>query len=174
MSYSYTPPAPGYPADFAGNFITVNLSAFTAWVYGVMGVPPAAAPTNGQALYYAYQTAAGTVNLAISALPGLFYSQAVFNLGGDNLVNWAPDIEGVYGPDGKTPYWTFMRSKYNINDFAAGVVSSTSDEGTSATLEVPDTLKQLQLDQLQNLKTPWGRRYLAIAQKYGPTPWGLS
>lgn len=170
---TYCPPT-GYPADFVGAPPPVTLAGFTAWVYAVMGVPPAAAPAGSLALYYAYQTAAGTVNLALSSVPGLMYSQAVYNLGGDNLANWAPDVPGVDYPGTNTPYWTYLRTKYSIDSFAPGVVSSTSDEGTSTTLTVPDVLQQLQLDQLQNLKTPWGRRYLALAQKYGPNAWGIS
>jgi hypothetical protein len=35
-------------------------------------------------------------------------------------------------------------------------------------------MQRLTLAQLQNLKTPYGREYLALAQSYGPNVWGLS
>ena len=37
-----------------------------------------------------------------------------------------------------------------------------------------ESMKGLTLANLQNLKTPWGRMYLSIAQLAGPTIWGLS
>jgi hypothetical protein len=37
----------------------------------------------------------------------------------------------------------------------------------------PEAMKTFTLANLQNLKTPWGREYLAIAQRAGTT-WGLT
>jgi hypothetical protein len=40
-------------------------------------------------------------------------------------------------------------------------------------MATPDFVKTLTLANLQQLKTPWGRQYLAYAQSAGPL-WGLS
>ena len=40
-------------------------------------------------------------------------------------------------------------------------------------MTVPKAFDELTIGNLQNLKTPWGRVYLGIAQSYG-TLWGLS
>ena len=56
-----------------------------------MGIPPGALPDNSVWLTYAYDAAYATVNTQLSTVPGPFYMLAVYNLGGDNLVNWAQD-----------------------------------------------------------------------------------
>jgi hypothetical protein len=71
-------------------------------------------------------------------------------------------------------YFAKARKAFKLNTFVPGVVSSTSDLSTSVGLDNPDFFKNLTLDQLQLLKTPWGQRYLSIAQKYGPSVWGLT
>jgi hypothetical protein len=55
----------------------------------------------------------------------------------------------------------------------AGVIGSSADETTSESLVVPEAMKNLTLQNLQNLKTPYGRQYLYFAQAFG-TNWGLS
>jgi hypothetical protein len=70
-------------------------------------------------------------------------------------------------------YFTAARKAYNINGFVAGVIASSADVSTSESLEVPEQLKTLTLQNLQNLKTPWGRWYTAIAGQYG-TLWGMN
>jgi len=52
-------------------------------------------------------------------------------------------------------------------------VGASEDEATSQTLLTPEAMKGLTLADLQNLKTPWGRQYLAFAQSYG-TLWGIT
>lgn len=94
------------------------------------------------------------------------YELAVYNLGGDNLINFAPDQVGQ-------TFFRDARKSYQINSFVAGVISATADEGTSESMTVPDALKGLTLANLQNLKTPWGRQYLAFAMQFG-TLWGMS
>ena len=66
-----------------------------------------------------------------------------------------------------------MRAQYNVLSFVAGVVNSTSDEGTSMGLTVPKAFEEYTIANLQNLKTPYGRAYLSISQSYG-TLWGLT
>ena len=54
-----------------------------------------------------------------------------------------------------------------------GVVSGSSDEGTSQTLAVPDVMGQLTQNDLQFTKTPWGRYWLGYGQSVGPL-WDLT
>jgi|SRR5688572_1660913 len=71
-------------------------------------------------------------------------------------------------------YFANLRKQLKINSFVPGIVANTSDLTTSVGLDNPDFMKNLTLEQLQLLKTPFGRAYLMIAQKYGPTVWGLT
>jgi hypothetical protein len=97
---------------------------------------------------------------------GLIYMLAVYNLGASNLLNWFPD----------TPPSTFFadaRKGYGINSFVAGVVTASSDEGTSNSLTTPEWASNLTIANLQQLKDPFGRQYLAFAADYGSL-WGIS
>jgi len=90
-------------------------------------------------------------------------------LGADTLINYSPDI-----PESTDPtYWSDLRSTFNINNFIGGVINFSSDQSTSQGIAVSDFLKSMTLGDLQNLKTPWGRMYLSIAQNIG-TLWGIS
>jgi hypothetical protein len=71
-------------------------------------------------------------------------------------------------------YFTIARARLKINEFAPGIITSTSDLTTSAGLLNPKFMQALTLENLQLLKTSWGRAYMSIAQKYGPTIWGLT
>jgi hypothetical protein len=71
-------------------------------------------------------------------------------------------------------YWSDLRAKYGLDSFVLGVIQSSADQGTSQSLLVPDWVKNLTMFDLALLKTPWGRRYLGLAQAYGPTIWGLT
>lgn len=71
-------------------------------------------------------------------------------------------------------FFANIRRYFKINSFVPGIVANTSDLTTSVGLDNPDFMKNLTLEQLQLIKTPYGRRYLEIAQKYGPTIWGVT
>jgi hypothetical protein len=100
-----------------------------------------------------------------SASP-LMYDQAVYNLGMSTLVETAPDQTN------KTTFFD-LRKSFNINGFVPGVVQSSGDEGTYSSMLVPDFFKNLTFADLQYIKTPWGRAYMAIAQRVGSL-WGVS
>jgi hypothetical protein len=151
-----------------------TLAGFQDFISNVMGINPLYLPSNSTSIGWAYSIALMIVNpaLAVVATPSnspvqtSLYVQAVYNLAGDNLINYAQDQPG-------RTYFADLRKAYGINAFAAGVVTSASDSGTSDSLAVPEALQALTLSQLQNLKTPWGRQYLAYAQTYG-TMWGVA
>jgi len=149
-----------------------TLAGFETFITDIMGIDPLYLPSNSPAIEWAYANALMIVNPTL-ALVGVrspiittLYVEAVYNLGGDNLINYAPDQPG-------RTYFADLRRSMNITSFASGVVQSASDSTTSDTLAVPEALKNLTISQLQNMKTPWGRRYLSIAQTYG-TMWGVA
>jgi hypothetical protein len=71
-------------------------------------------------------------------------------------------------------YFAALRRNFKIGQFVPGMIASTNDSSTGMSLDNPDFMKGLTLYDLQVAKTPWGRAYLAIAQKAGPNLWGLS
>ena len=99
------------------------------------------------------------------ALPSL-YATLVYNLGTHALVASAPDIQGQ-------TFFQDLRAKFGLLSAFGGVISSASDEGTSASAILPNWVNDLSLGDLMLLKTPWGRDYLALAQKAAPA-WGLT
>lgn len=143
-----------------------------------MGVPQSALAPDAPVIEVAYQVALDLVNPDICKVSPNEYLLAVYNLGGSNLVNFAPDSMTAPAfkskPDGTfLPFWAYVRFDMKIESFTPGVVTSTSDEGTSVSLLNPDFMKTFSMDDVQLVKTPWGRRYMSLAQKYG-TLWGLS
>lgn len=166
---------------------TPTLQGFKEWVRLFMAVPTSVLPDDSVWFDWAYEVSLAIVNpqLAVAAgplYPGLppitspggatpIYALAVYNLGGDNLVNWVVDDPSLDPP--LDTYWADLREKWNINGFVGGVIQSSADETTSQSMVVPEQFKELTIGNLQNLKTPWGRQYLAFAQSVG-TLWGLS
>ena len=159
---------------------------FDAWVYAVMGVPLSALPPDSPSLIYAYDVAIAIVNQQLCSVPGPIYMLAVYNLGGDNLVNWCPDQVGSYYPSPPAPppstvqapttntgYFAYLRQSWNITGFTPGIVSASYDQGTGQSLVPLEQYKNYTLANLQNTKTPWGRQYLAFAAAVG-TNWGIS
>lgn len=144
---------------------TPTQAGFLQWVRTRMGVPTDALPDDSPFIGYAYDVAVAVCNPALAAVPPI-YMLAVYNLGGDNLVNFAPDIP-------PSTFWSDLRAGYGTFAFAPGVVTSSGDQGTNTSLLNPEAMKEFTLGNLQNLKTPYGRQYLAWAQSYGPL-WGLT
>ena len=166
-----------------------SVAGFAAWLTGFVQVPAAAlppTPAQNQYVIYAYWSAYGAVNQKILQVDPWAYQRALYNLGMDQLVNFAMDpsplpsgYPNAPGPitgqlDGAAlPYWAGLQQQFKINLFVPGVVVATSDESTSETLTELEAYKNFTLQDLQNLKTPWGRESLGIAQAVG-TLWGLS
>lgn len=152
-----------------------TLTGFTTFVRNEMGIPTSVLPDGSVWIQWAFNQAVSLVNHQIRVVP-LQYLLAVYNLAADTLVNIAQDEEGappVVGSKPALPFFAFTRRKLNLNSFVTGVISSTSDEGTSESMVVPDWVKNMTLADLQLVKTPWGQKYLGIAQAVG-SDWGLS
>lgn len=152
-----------------------TLADFIAWVRNIALIPTNALPSNSPWFGYAYNNAIEAVNLQLACVPTApgqnagwsLYALAVYYYGADYLINWAPDQSGQ-------TWFADARKAFNISAPVAGIVSSTSDQGTSSSYAVPDWARGLQFGDLQLNKTPYGRAYLAIAQNAGPTVIGLS
>jgi len=144
-----------------------TLTGFQTFITEIMGIPATSLPPTSPVIGFAFAVALETVLVIIQTVSPLSYNTAVYNLAADLLINYAPDTL-------ETPtYFSGLREKFKIGNFSAGVITNASDEATSAGIEVIEGMKNLTLDQLQNLKTPYGRNYLGIAMKYG-TGWGMS
>lgn len=167
---------------------TPNLAGFQWFLVNVAGISAVDLPPTTPVVAFAFDVALGLVNpaLALVGIPNSSsfsytrsqFDLAVYNLATDLVVNYAVDPPGAQivttRPDGtQLTYFDFLRFKYGIGGFQSGVVNSVSDVSTSTSLEVIEAAKTFTLANLQNLKTPYGRNYLAIAQSYGPL-WGLT
>lgn len=160
-----------------------TLVGFQSFIRTVMGIKPVDLPTNSPFIPMALAVSMSIVNPALRSMPlvqfdavqvslntfgvNTIYDLAVYNLAGSNLLNYAQDQPGQN-------FFEALRAKLNIAGFVSGVVQGSGDEGTSVSLVVQEAAKAFTLSDLQNLKDPWGRRYLELAQSYGPATWGLT
>lgn len=153
-----------------------TLAGFIAWARVEMGITTDQLPDDSVWWGYAFNVAIDVVNLAICQASPTIYMLAVYNLAASNLVEFAQDPVGSepfkqYNNQPLT-FFSYARAVWNINGYVSGTITSASDESTSSSLIVPDYSKNLTLADLQYMKTPYGRQYLAFAQRYG-TLWGM-
>jgi len=168
-----------------------TLAGFQQFIRLVMGIDTTILPDSSLVIPMALQVAIVIVNpaLKIVCLPTIdaagvvlgpsqsIYTLACYNLGGDNLINYAQDQAGAAAVDGSEPplpFFAWTRKQWNINGFVSGVIQSAGDESTNESMVVQEAAKNFTLADLQSLKTPYGRTYLGLAQAYGPTTWGLA
>jgi hypothetical protein len=151
-------------------------AGFLVFIRQQMGISTAVLPDTSPYVGWAFNVAVEIVNLQLDCISPLIYGLAVYNLAADNLINYAQDLPGAPIIDGSQPpaaFFQALRQSWDITGFVPGVITSSADVSTSESLLVPDFMKGLTLADLQNLKTPYGRQYLAFAQRIG-TNWGLS
>jgi hypothetical protein len=132
----------------------------------VAGVPTADLPADSPYVTWALSYAEELTLLVLRAVGQDFYCFAVYCLATSFLLNWCPD----------TPPSTFFadaRDKMNLAGFTPGVVNSAADQGTSDGLLSPEFLSGLTMQNLQALKDPFGRAWLAASQELGNI-WGIS
>lgn len=79
-------------------------------------------------------------------------------------------VPGTYS----TSFFATLRKQWNINSMVPGIVSESHDESTGSSYLNQEQMKEFTLANLQSMKTPYGRAYLAFAQSYGQTLWGLT
>lgn len=143
-----------------------NLADFTVFVYA-QGVPQADLPSDSQYLVWSFDTSVAKAICSPACLAPIIYVLAVYNLGMHTLLKIAQDEEGQ-------TFFADQRKAFNLLTFLGGPVQAAADQGTSDSLVVPDFFKTLTLADLDLLKTPWGREYLAYAQAFGPNVVGVN
>jgi hypothetical protein len=159
--------SPGYP----------TLAGFADFISDVMEIDPLNLPPTSPVIGYAFQVALGLVpkQLLSVCLPCVLegppatnlFALSVYNLAGSQLLQFAQDQPGRV-------YFKETRKELGLDKFSPGVVASTADAGTSTALLNPEFMRNLTLQNLQNLRDPYGRQALAFMMDYGPTIWGLS
>jgi hypothetical protein len=156
---------------------TPTAAGFLDFVRNGMGIPVGALPDTSYWLDVSYQAALAVANPDIAIVAPIIWPLAVYNLGGSYLLSMAvdpiPTTVTININGDAVPYFQALRRQYGLNSFKAGVISSSSDEGTSESMLVADWFKDLTLANLQQLKDPYGRAYLAWAQSAGSL-WGIS
>jgi hypothetical protein len=143
-----------------------DLNNFVLWIRQIMGITTDNLPDDSPYIITAYLIANEIVNRYLNVVSPILYYQAIYNLAADILVNITQDVP-------PSTYWANMRTSLGTNSFIPGMINATNDEDTSAAILTPLGLQNITLGDLQNMKTPWGRMYLSIAQSIG-TMWGLS
>lgn len=170
-----------------------TLAGFQTFIVNVMGISTSILPADSPVIAMAFAVALAIVNRALCkvCLPSqdaagvqlnsggyTIYALAVYNLAGSNLLAYAQDASNAPTVPGSgdpgLPFFAYARKQYNINGFVSGVVESTNDQGTGSSFVVQEAAKNFTLANLQQLKDPYGRQYLALAQSYGPSTWGIS
>lgn len=143
-----------------------DLAGFVDFVRGSMQISEMFLPIDSPVISQSYELAVVVVNPQIQQVGALIYDTAVYNLAADYLINYAPDV---------APYTFFedLRAKFDCIGFVSGVITSSSDAGTSQSLQAPTAFSELTISDLQRLKTKYGRRYVEIAQQCSNS-WGLS
>jgi hypothetical protein len=136
-----------------------------------MQVPETVLPNNSPYIEISYDLALEIVNMYILFASPIVYTQCVYNLGADYLVQMAQDNPNL--PPPLNTYWADLRDSLGINSFLPGLVNTAEDQGTSAGLQLLASMENLTIADLQQLKTPWGRVYLGLAQSVG-SMWGIT
>ena len=174
-----------------------SLARFTQWVYTFMGVPQTALPPDSPFLQMAYDESINLVYRGLKLVPNYsnpppyidsrvdppvsvqrpkspsIYAICVYNLGGHILATIAMDDPDATPPTDPPTFWADLRAKLKMNEASLGLVTSASDQGTSAGQQIPSQIADMTLMGLDLMKTPWGRRYMQIAGQWG-TLWGIS
>lgn len=139
-----------------------TLAGYLQFLRDVVGVPVSALPDDSPYISLTFNAAIEIVWTPFTCMgfPDV-YMQAVYNLAAHMLVCMAPDQTG-------STFFADLRKKCGVNNFQPGLIQSSSDENTSQSWMIPDVFKKATLAELGYLKTPWGRDYMALAQRPFP------
>jgi hypothetical protein len=148
-----------------------TLLGYLFWIREIMAVPKIVLPDNSPYIELSYDLSLEIVNRYIEFASGIVYTQCVYNLGGDYLVQMAQDNPNLPPPN--NTYWADLRASMGVNSFLPGLVNRAADQGTDAGLQLLSAMENLTIADLQQLKTPWGRVYLGLAQSVG-SMWGFT
>jgi len=147
------------------NPTTPNLADFTTFCQN-QGIVASYTTSSSDYFQWAFDWAQNDA-MTCPQMPAQLYVLAVYNLGADRFIRIAQD-------DGQGTFYQMQRQQFGVLQFKPGVIMAGGDESTSQTLVVPDWYRAIPLGAQEQLKTPWGREYLAYAQMYGPYVVGVS
>lgn len=136
-----------------------NLPDFLLFIADDMQIPATALPAGSPWPGYAF-TRAGNLVPQLPTIAGSDYTLTYYNCAAHILLAIAPDQPGQN-------YFATARDEFDLLEPSSGVISASSDQGTSNTLEVPESLKKLTVGNLFFFKTPWGRYFLTYCQDFG-------
>lgn len=91
----------------------------------------------------------------LTQLPAPFYELAANNFAADYLLNHSLSLFNEFN------------KAFHLDKPFAGIINNGSDTGTSASWELPEWAQKMNINELQQYKTPFGREYLGIMQRYG-------
>ena len=147
-----------------------TLAGFMNFIRNVMGITTDALPDDSIYPAFALSVALSIVNPALQCVPSgptvpgvpaaNIYNLAVYNLAGSGLINYAQDVP-------PSTFFADQRESYDSLGFIPGVIQSSADESTSDSFVVQEAAKNFTLLNLQQLKDPFGRQYLALVQGFG-------
>jgi hypothetical protein len=137
-----------------------TLAGYVDFIRDVMGINSTILPANSPWIEFSFKLSNATCSNTIGLLDEFLYETAVYNLAGDTLLTYTVDQPGQ-------TFFKDVQKKYQLQTFVPGIIKSAADESTSSSMVVPEAFNKLTIGQLQNLKTPYGRLYLQIAQDLG-------
>jgi len=143
-----------------------TLAGFLTFLRGTVAIDPLNLPDTEPVIEMAFDLARAQVNRDLARVSHHLYCLAVYNLAADHVINFAPDQT-------HRDYFKKTKERLGIDVFVPGVISSSGTSPTSESTLNPEFMKTMTMGNLQNLKTPYGRQYLAFAQCVG-TMWGMS
>jgi hypothetical protein len=139
-------------------------AGFLTFIRDIMQIDNTILPDDNWAISFSYNYSINICLPLIGSIPQIpenfLYSTAVYNLAADTLLTYAIDQPGQ-------DYFARYQQQYKLKALVPGVVERAQDESTSTDLFVPDFFKDMTLQNLQNLKTIYGRTYMQIAQSFG-------
>jgi hypothetical protein len=144
---------------------TPNLADFTTYCQN-QGIVATYTASSSEYFQWAFNWSMADA-MVCPNMPTIRYVLAVYELGADRFITIAQD-------DGQGTFYQTQRTTFGVLEFRPGVVMASGDGPTSQTLVVPDWYRELPLAAQEQIKTPWGRRYLAYAQMYGPYVVGVT
>lgn len=143
-----------------------TVEGFLTFLRQVVSIPAIFLPDNNVIIQDSFDGSLAVTAPWLCTQVGGVYSRAVYNLGTDSVINYAIDQPNQ-------TYFRDLRKSLGIGLFVPGVTGSSSDSGTSQARVTPEFMKHMTFGDLQALKTPYGRAYLAVAQTQGSL-WGIS
>ena len=142
-----------------------TLSGFTAYCRA-NGFTSAAIPDGDPGFDIDFAIALAWVPCVLNSVSCALYTYTVYQWGASVMINRQQDQVG-------STFFADLRSKFLIDNFVPGVISSASDQGTAESLTVGTALSNMSVADLQRTKDPFGREALATMMAAGGF-WGLS